>query len=69
MFAEIATLPGKQNERTVFQGLGFHDTPDQPVPPMTFTDPAPKPGAKYRIIAVNTVGLKSAASADAKIVP
>ena len=60
----IATLPEKQNDRTVFQGLGFHDTPDQPVPPMRFTDPAPKPGAKYRVIAVNTSGLKSALSAE-----
>ena len=58
--AVIASLPEEQTTHTVFQGLGFHDTPSQPVPLMRFTDPAPKAGAKYRIIAVNTAGLKSA---------
>ena len=57
----LATLPEKLTERTVFQGLSFHDTPSQPVPPMRFTNVTARPDAKHRytIRAVNTAGLKS----------
>ena len=65
----LASLPAKLDERTVFQGITFHDTPRDPVPALAFTDPAPKPGAKYRVLAVNTAGLKSALSPPATAVP
>jgi pimeloyl-ACP methyl ester carboxylesterase len=53
--------------RLIFQNLQYSDTPTQPLVPMHFIDTKPKLGAKhtYRVIAVNTVGLKSKPSADA----
>ncbi len=68
---EIATLPQKgQNPfgRPIFQNLQYSDTPTQPLVGMTFTDPKPESGKAhtYRVIAVNTAGLKSKPSADAK---
>ena len=47
--------------RPIFQNLQYSDTPTQPLVPMRFTDSMAKPGTKhtYRVIAVNTVGLKS----------
>lgn len=68
---EYATLPEKGKNpfgRPVFQNLQYSDTPTQPLVPMTFTDPKPEEGKKhvYRVVAVNTAGLKSKASAEAK---
>jgi hypothetical protein len=47
--------------RPVFQNLQYSDTPPQPLARMQFTDSKAEPGKKhsYRVIAVNTVGLKS----------
>ena len=47
--------------RPIFQNLQYSDTPTQPLVPMQFTDTKAEPGKKhtYRVIAVNTVGLKS----------
>lgn len=47
--------------RPIFQGQQYSDTPNQPLVPMTFTDMKAAEGGKhtYRVIAVNTVGLKS----------
>ena len=52
--------------RPIFQNLQYSDTPTQPLVPMRFTDTKAEPGKKhtYRVIAVNTVGLKSKPSAD-----
>jgi hypothetical protein len=51
----------------VFQNLQYSDTPTQPLVEMKFVDAQPKPDKKhtYRVIAVNTVGLKSKPSAEA----
>lgn len=53
--------------RPIFQNLQYSDTPTQPLVPMRYTDTKADPGKKhsYRIIAVNTVGLKSMPSAEA----
>ena len=53
--------------RPVFQNLQYSDTPTQPLVPMQFTDTKAEAGKKhtYRVIAVNTVGLKSKPSAEA----
>jgi hypothetical protein len=53
--------------RPVFQNLQYSDTPPQPLVPMEFTDTKADPAKKhsYRVIAVNTVGLKSKPSAEA----
>jgi fibronectin type 3 domain-containing protein len=47
--------------RPLFQGLQYSDTPTNPLVKMTFTDVRAKAGKKYRyrVIAVNTAGLKS----------
>ena len=55
--------------RPVFQNLQYSDTPTQPLVPLSFIDSSAKLEDKhiYRIIAVNTVGLKSKPSADAAV--
>lgn len=65
----LAHLPeqGKNRfGRPIFQNLQYSDTPTQPLVPMHFTDTKAEPGRKhtYRVIAVNTVGLKSKPTAD-----
>ncbi|MGN6132862.1 MAG: hypothetical protein ACTHOU_00115 [Aureliella sp.] len=65
---ELARVPesDKKNPfgRPVFQGLQYSDTPAMPLVPLAFTDTSAQPGMQhvYRVIAVNTVGLKSAPS-------
>jgi pimeloyl-ACP methyl ester carboxylesterase len=62
----LAELKGKNPfGRPVFQGLQYSDTPPQPLAIMQFTDAKAEPGKKhaYRVIAVNTAGLKSPPSA------
>jgi len=48
--------------RPLFQGMSYGDTPTQPLAAMRFVDKGAKPGAKYEVVAVNTVGLESAPS-------
>ncbi|MCA9035328.1 MAG: hypothetical protein KDA91_09365 [Planctomycetaceae bacterium] len=47
--------------RPIFQNLQYSDTPTQPLVPMQFTDKSAAAGQQhdYRVITVNTVGLKS----------
>ena len=47
--------------RPLFQNLQYSDTPTQPLVPMEFTDTRAESGKKhtYRVISVNTVGLRS----------
>ncbi|MBS0203800.1 MAG: hypothetical protein JSS49_12925 [Planctomycetes bacterium] len=47
--------------RPIFQNLQYSDTPTQPLVTMQFTDTTAEAGKnhQYRVIAVNTVGLKS----------
>lgn len=66
----LATVPEQARNpfgRPVFQNLQYSDTPTQPLVPMQFTDSKADPARKhtYRVIAVNTVGLKSKPSAEA----
>jgi pimeloyl-ACP methyl ester carboxylesterase len=60
----IATVPEQPKNpfgRPIFQGLQYSDTPAQPLVTMHFTDAQAESGNehRYRVIAVNTVGLKS----------
>lgn len=60
----LANVPEKGANpfgRPVFQGQQYSDTPVQPLAKMIFTDTKAEPGKKhtYRVIAVNTAGLKS----------
>lgn len=52
--------------RPIFQGLQYSDTPAWPLVPMQFNDTQAEAGKQYvyRVVAVNTVGLKSMPSAD-----
>jgi hypothetical protein len=60
----LASVPDQGKNpfgRPVFQNLSYSDTPTQPLAEMKFTDTTAEAGKtyQYRIIAVNTVGLKS----------
>ena len=60
----IATVPEQGKNpfgRPIFQNLQYSDTPTQPLAEMHFTDSKAAPGEthKYRVISVNTAGLKS----------
>ncbi|QDU28579.1 hypothetical protein ETAA8_36820 [Anatilimnocola aggregata] len=66
----LTSIPEKSSNpfgRPIFQNLQYSDTPTQPLVPLRFSDSTAKPGNKhtYRVIAVNTLGLKSSPSADA----
>ncbi len=54
--------------RPIFQNLQYSDTPTQPLVPLRFTDSEAKPGKSniYRVVAVNTAGLKSPPSDSAQ---
>lgn len=65
----LANVPDKSNNpfgRPLFQNLQYSDTPSQPLIVMQFTDSQPEAGKKhsYRVLAVNTVGMKSTASSE-----
>jgi hypothetical protein len=69
---DLAQLPEKpQNKfgRPLFQNMSYGDTPVEPLPDFKFTDATAKPGARheYRVVAVNSVGLKSKPSRGASI--
>jgi hypothetical protein len=60
----LADVPAQAKNpfgRPVFQNLQYSDTPPQPLARMRFTDTTAETGRnhRYRVIAVNTVGLKS----------
>lgn len=62
--AVLVNLPEQPKNpfgRPLFQNLSYSDTPTQPLVEMKFTDTKAVPGQthQYRVIAVNTAGLKS----------
>ena len=61
IIAQIPESPKNPFGRPLFQGLLHSDTPVQPLATMTFTDLEAQPGKNhvYRVIAVNTVGIRS----------
>jgi multimeric flavodoxin WrbA len=63
---ETARLPDKPVRRfgrPLFQGMSYHDTPEQPLPVMRWTDTnsanARASASDYQVLAVNGVGLES----------
>ncbi|MDX1969909.1 MAG: hypothetical protein SFV23_22235 [Planctomycetaceae bacterium] len=68
--ANVPEQPKNPFGRPIFQNLQYSDTPTQPLVPMVYTDLQAEAGKThtYRVIAVNTVGLKSgpAESSSAK---
>jgi hypothetical protein len=67
VLANVPELGKNPFGRPVFQNLQYSDTPTQPVVPMRYIDTRAEVGKThtYRVIAVNTAGLKSKPSADA----
>ena len=66
----LANVPERGKNRfgrPIFQDLQYSDTPTQPLERMQFIDTEAQSGKKYsyRVVAVNTVGLKSEPSANA----
>jgi pimeloyl-ACP methyl ester carboxylesterase len=63
--------PPKVYGRLLFQGLSFHDTPEEPLPEMRYVDTSAKPGEKhaYTIIGINSAGVPSQPSAEAVVAP
>lgn len=61
MLANVPEQAKNPYGRPLFQNLQYSDTPSQPLVTMQFTDAKPEAGKKhtYRVIAVNTLGLKS----------
>jgi poly(3-hydroxybutyrate) depolymerase len=58
---EIGRVPDKLQSRfgrPLFQRMSYHDTPEAPLPEMKFVDKSGTPGT-YRVISVNSVGLRS----------
>jgi poly(3-hydroxybutyrate) depolymerase len=55
--------------RPLFQGLSFHDTPDDPKRAMRYVDTTAKPGKKivYAVIELNSAGIPSQPSAPVSI--
>ncbi len=65
----LAKVPGEGKNpfgRPVFQNLQYSDTPTQPLVPMRYIDTEVQADTKplYRVIAVNTLGLKSTATSE-----
>ncbi len=65
--AQVPEEPIGRFGRSLFQKMSYHDTPEEPLPEMRFIDTAATSGTRhqYRVIAVNSVGLKSAPSTPA----
>ncbi len=60
----LASVPSQSKNpfgRPIFQGLQYSDTPSQPLVPTRFTDTNPQAGRihRYKVIAVNTAGMRS----------
>lgn len=59
---EIARVPEKpvgKFGRPLFQSMSYHDTPEAPLPEMKYLDAAGKADAKYEVVSINSVGLRS----------
>ena len=61
---QLAKLPREPRNpfgRPLFQNLQYSDTPTQPLVSMRFTDTTARPGVvhAYKVIAVNSAGIKS----------
>lgn len=63
---QVPEKPVGRFGRPLFQSMSYHDTPEKPLPEMRFIDKTAKAGEKhtYRIIAVNSAGLKSEPSKE-----
>jgi hypothetical protein len=69
VLAQFPEKPVGKFGRPLFQSMSYHDTPERPLVDMKFIDRAAEAGKshEYRVIVVNSVGLKSEPSALAKV--
>jgi hypothetical protein len=65
--AQIPEKPMGRYGRPLFQSMSYHDTPQAPLPEMKYVDASVGAGAppEYRVITVNSVGLRSEPSKSA----
>ncbi len=65
--AQLPEKPVRRFGRPLFQAMSYHDTPEAPLPEMKYLDRTAARGAKheYRVIVVNSVGLRSKPSRPA----
>jgi hypothetical protein len=68
----LARVPEQEKARfgrPLFQAMSYHDTPEKPLPVMQYIDRTATAGKKhvYRVFAVNSSDLRSAASAPATL--
>jgi hypothetical protein len=61
LLVNVPEQPKNPFGRPIFQNLSYSDTPTQPLVEMKYVDTKAEAGKtyQYRVIAVNTVGLKS----------
>ncbi len=64
---QVPEMPRGRFGRPLFQGLSYHDTPEKPLAQMRFIDRSADAGPlrQYRVISINSVGLRSDPSAPA----
>lgn len=67
--AQVPEKPQNKFGRPLFQNMSYGDTCVEPLPEFKFTDKAAKPGEKYdyRVVAVNSVDLKSKPSRSVSV--
>jgi hypothetical protein len=71
---EIGRVPEKpvgRFGRPLFQTMSYHDTPERPLPEMRFVDKSPASGQahEYRVVVINSAGLRSEPSKPALASP
>jgi hypothetical protein len=67
VIAQVPEKPAGRFGRPLFQRMSYHDTPEAPLPAMEYVDTSVKTsdGHAYRVVAVNSVGLRSEPSPPA----
>lgn len=67
--AQVPEEPIGRFGQPLFQAMSYHDTPEKPLPEMRFIDTSVLPGGKheYRVITINSQGLKSEPSPPAAV--
>lgn len=68
-FARFPEKPIGRFGRPLFQTMSYHDTPEKPLVPFRFVDKTSKPeeSHEYRLVSVNSSGLKSEASKGVRV--
>ena len=66
--AQVPPAPAGRFGRPLFQAMSYHDTPATPLPAMRYSDTGvPSRKHRYRVLTINSVGLKSRPSKVAEV--